>query len=123
MYVGVKLELLKLARLRRDIRRDLTGVDIDDIIAFANQDPFVPNDLMDWMVGSAAVAAGYTGAYLIGGPAGILRYEAVVPSIAVFASAVAMSNIAQSSVTSRGGRTWCTLRRSQPAPHYSLVRR
>ena len=81
-----------------------TGGPGPDMIAFANQDPFVPNDMMDWMVGGAAVAAGYTGAYLIGGPAGILRYEAVVPSIAVFAAAVAVSNIAQSSVTARGGR-------------------
>lgn len=81
-----------------------TGGPGPDMIAFANQDPFVPNDMMDWMVGGAAVAAGYTGAYLVGGPAGVLRYEAIVPSAVVFASAVALSNLVQSSATSRGGR-------------------
>ena len=80
------------------------GLSGPDLFAFANQDPFVPNDMMDWIVGGLAVAAGYTGAFYFGGVAGVLRYEAVVPSIGVFAGAVALSNMVQSSATHRGGR-------------------
>ena len=75
-----------------------------DIFAFASQDPFVPNDMMDWIVGGLAVAAGYTGAFLIGGFPAVARYEAIVPSVAVFAGGVALSNMVQSAATARGGR-------------------
>ncbi len=80
------------------------GLPGPDLFAFASQDPFVPNDYMDWIVGGLAVAAGYTGAFMLGGFPAVARYETVVPSIAVFAGGVALSNLVQSGAIARGGR-------------------
>ena len=63
-----------------------------------------PDDTMDWVAGFGAVAAGYTTAYMLGGPAGLGAYAAAAPDWAVFGGAVISSNLLQMVSTSRGGR-------------------
>ncbi len=81
-----------------------TGGPGPDLISKFKDDPFMPNDLMDWIVGGTAVLAGYAIAARIGGPVGLARYASVAPDIPIFAGAVALSNLVQSSATHRGGR-------------------
>jgi len=80
------------------------GLPGPDLFANFKDDPFMPNDLMDWLVGGTAVIAGYGIAFRVGGPIGLARYASVAPDIPIFAGAVAMSNLVQASATHRGGR-------------------
>lgn len=81
-----------------------TGGPGPDLFANFKDDPFMPNDLMDWTVGIAAVVSGYGIAFRVGGPVGLARYASVAPDVPIFAGAVALSNLVQASATHRGGR-------------------
>ena len=75
-----------------------------DVLAFSADDPFVPNDPMDWFFGIGAVVIPYIGIFIYSGPAGVARYSAAAPDMFMFAGGVALSNTLQAVATHRGGR-------------------
>ncbi len=66
-----------------------------DLFAAFKEDPFVPNDLMDWTFGIAAVTIPYVIVGSRGGLPGIAAYSASAPDMFMFAGGVALSNTIQ----------------------------
>ena len=75
-----------------------------DLLAVLRDDPFVPNDSMDWVMGVGFVTAPYIVLLASGNAHLIPAYQAVAPDLLMFAAGVSVSNLIQVVSTSRGGR-------------------
>jgi len=72
-----------------------TGGPGPDLLNVLKQDPFVPDDKMDWIMGGVFVATPYIVLIASGNTAAIAQYSAVAPDTFLFAAGVITSNIIQ----------------------------